>query len=113
MDKPNRWTTGEAKRHIGTANTAEPRPHRWASYKPRKRSKWAGLNWMTGEPIPNTLDEWVASAVRGKRGVVLDAAKTMELANRLALLDRLLGHIQGDDGNSSASLEPPSSTNSR
>lgn len=64
---------------------------------------------MTGDPIPNTLDEWVASAVRGKRGVVLDAAKTMELANRLALLDRLLGHIQGAEENSQESSSPPSS----
>ena len=78
----------------GVPNPAEPAPHKWRSYKPRRPSKWSGLNGMTGEPLPNTLDYWVVSAVRGHRGVVLDAAKTRELAARLGMVPTEPGQDQ-------------------
>lgn len=51
----------------------------------RNDRKWAGIHWETGDPLPNTLDFWVRSAVRGKRGVVLDRAKTREVARLLGI----------------------------
>lgn len=63
------------------------RDHPWSAELPPKEKPraHAGIDWWTGEPLPNTLDYWVRSAVRGHRGVVLDATKTREVARLLGI----------------------------
>ena len=73
-------------------NGATPRPakqplnHPWRRFKLTKVKSIIGTSWIDGRPLPDTLEFWILSAVRGRRGVVLSARKTRELAAKLNLL---------------------------